>query len=247
MVNIWPQILVVPRLLITDMNISSFSNITASSVYHSRVAPSSNFSRSFEERLATLHNANNLKHTNTCYSKQVADTFSFEKYINARVPTDNYVDGAYLLTRANCSPSLQCQLDYEDLKRAQANSELPAPLGSADDMAYLREHFSGELSDFQVCDAIETMRSMGIMSRYENNRVWGCRLMSVDLEHPVKTGPIEEWTDKFPADSADAPLFHFHTLDDILNWLTQIRKEPVPELEARWLDMLGESPFGAEI
>ena len=230
------------------MNVSLFSNVAGASMYHSRMSPSNNLPHSFGACLAA-QSANNLECTDTHspQGKQATDTFSFEKYINARVPTDNYIDGAYLLTRANCSPPLQCQLDYEDLKRAQANSELPAPLGSADDMAYLREHFSGELSDFQVCDAIETMRSMGIMSRYENNRVWGCRLMSVDLEHPVKTGPIEEWTDKFPADSADAPLFHFHTLDDILNWLTQIRKEPVPELEARWLDMLGESPFGAEI
>ena len=230
------------------MNVSLFSNVAGASMYHSRMSPSNNLPHSFGACLEA-QSANNLERTDrrSPQGNLATDTFSFEKYINARVPTDNYIDGAYLLTRANCSPPLQCQLDYEDLKRAQANSELPAPLGSADDMAYLREHFSGELSDFQVCDAIETMRSMGIMSRYENNRVWGCRLMSVDLEHPVKTGPIEEWTDKFPADSADAPLFHSHTLDDILNWLTQIRKEPVPELEARWLDMLGESPFGAEI
>ena len=231
------------------MNVSLFSNVAGASMYHSRMSPSNNLPHSFGACLAA-QSANNLERTDrrSPQGNQATDTFSFEKYINARVPTDNYIDGAYLLTRANCSPPLQCQLDYEDLKRAQANSELPASLGSTDDdMAYLREHFSGELSDFQVCDAIETMRSMGIMSRYENNRVWGCRLMSVDLEHPVKTGPIEEWTDKFPADSADAPLFHFHTLDDILNWLAQIRKEPVPELEARWLDWLGESPFGAEI
>ena len=231
------------------MNVSLSGNVTGSASYHSCMSPSNNLPHSFGACLAA-QSANNLERTDrrSPQGNLATDTFSFEKYINARVPTDNYIDGAYLLTRANCSPPLQCQLDYEDLKRAQANSELPASLGSTDDdMAYLREHFSGELSDFQVCDAIETMRSMGIMSRYENHRVWGGQLMSVDLEHPVKIGPIEEWTDRFPADSADAPLFHFHTLDDILNWLAQIRKEPVPELEMRWLDWLGESPFGAEI
>ena len=236
------------------MNVSPFKNFASSSVPPFRATPSCNPSRSFEESLAAAQSASNLERTNThsLQANRATDTFSFEKYINARVPTDNYIDGGYLLTEANCPPPLQCKWAYEDLKREQANGELPASLGSAaDNMAYIRAHFSGDISDFQVCDAIEAMYSMGIMSRYEHSMVWGHHHGFIDWKtiryHPVEQGPIEEWTDKFPADSADAPLFHFHTLDDILNWLAQIRKEPVPELEARWLDRLGESPFGAEI
>ena len=235
------------------MNVSLFSNVAGSSVRHSRMSPSNNLPHSFGACLAA-QSANNLERTNTRspQANQAADTFSFEKYINARVPTDNYIDGGYLLTDANCPPPLQCKHDYEDLRQTREYGELPVSPGSAvDNMAYLRARFSGDISDLQVCDAIEAMYSMGIMSRYEHSMVWGHHHGFIDLktlrDHPVEQGPIEDWTDKFPADSADAPLFHFHTLEDILNWLAQIRKEPVPELEAHWLDMLGESPFGAEI
>ena len=63
-------------------------------------------------------------------------------------------------------PGVQIWADYKDWKAQQPPRELPESQGATEEnMAYLREHFTGELSLFQRIDALDTMREMGILTR----------------------------------------------------------------------------------
>ena len=63
-------------------------------------------------------------------------------------------------------PEIQIWADYKDWRSQQLPRELPDSQGvTEENLAYLREHFSGELSLFQRIDALDTMREMGILTR----------------------------------------------------------------------------------
>lgn len=63
-------------------------------------------------------------------------------------------------------PKVQIWADYQNWKAQQPPRKLPEPQGATEEnMAYLRENFTGELSLFQRIDALDTMREMGILTR----------------------------------------------------------------------------------
>lgn len=126
--------------------------------------------------------------------------------------------------------------DYEQWKSGQADSGLPQSLGSEEaDLAWLRERFSGELDAFGVIDAIESMRSMGLIDREERNRIYGIELTVVKVTEFVSCMQIRPagygslWSDRFE----DAPLMEFHSLQDILDWLGHFRKQTSASWELR--------------
>ncbi len=112
--------------------------------------------------------------------------------------------------------------DYRQWKSEQPDPALPQSLGSEEaDLAWLREHFSGELDAFGVIDAIESMRSMGLISREERNSIYGVEITVVRMTELVSCMEIRPvgygtfWCDSFE----NAPLMEFHSLQDILDWL----------------------------
>ncbi len=63
-------------------------------------------------------------------------------------------------------PKVQIWADYQNWKAQQPPRKLPESQGATEEnMAYLRENFTGELSLFQRIDALDTMREMGILTR----------------------------------------------------------------------------------
>lgn len=129
--------------------------------------------------------------------------------------------------------------DYEDWKRKQADSTLPASQGSEeDDLAWLREKFSGELDAFEVIDAIESLYSMGRIDRAERNDIYGITVSVIrvtDINVLTKCVQLPAHYDPYRADGFErAPLMDFHTLDDILEWLKSCRAQPLSVRELQW-------------
>lgn len=132
-------------------------------------------------------------------------------------------DGTY----SGLSRFLTMMGDYKQWKIGQPDSELPRSFGSEEaDLAWLREHFSGGLDAFGVIDAVESMRSMGMIDREERNSIYGIALTVVKVTELVSCMQIRPagygslWDDHFE----DAPLMEFHSLQDILDWLGRFRE-----------------------
>ena len=82
---------------------------------------------------------------------------------SAAIPT--LLSAARDMKNAN-KPEVQIWVDYKEWRSQQPPRKLPDSQGvTEENLAYLREHFSGELSLFQRIDALDTMREMGILTR----------------------------------------------------------------------------------
>ena len=83
------------------------------------------------------------------------------------------------------SPGAQLISDYEDWKKTQPPRELPGSKGlTEENIAYLKENYSGTLSMFGKIDALDTMVEMGIITEREKlEAVMGkIELVAVDPE-----------------------------------------------------------------
>ena len=86
-------------------------------------------------------------------------------------------------------PRLQIWSDYQEWKKQQPAREVPNSQGSNDEnIAFLRENFSGELSMFQRIEAVDTMREMGIITEEQMMKSLGFgvySLYTVDMDNPI--------------------------------------------------------------
>ncbi len=151
----------------------------------------------------------------------------FDKYLHLKVPKN------IVMTRENDPPYRQLMYDYEDWKKTQPELELPDSKGwTEENLAFLREHYSGDLSMFEVVDAVETMYSMGAMSWNEHNWVSNSPMVALS---PDFLG-VHRLADGYDSSEFDngawraSPLVGFFTLDDIFSWLEEFRKEDHPEV-----------------
>lgn len=152
--------------------------------------------------------------------KTVSEDSLFAKWANL-TPTDERFaneDGTYSVV----SRFMAMMEDYEQWKSEQPDATLPQPLGSEEaNYAWLRERFPGELDAFGVIDAIESMRSMGLLSREQRNSIYSIEFTFVRMTEVVSPMQIQpagykpQWLDSFES----APFINFHSLQDIVDWL----------------------------
>ena len=126
------------------------------------------------------------------------------------------------------SPYLQILNDYEDWKSRQPERVLPDSQGATEEnLAYLLENFSGELSLFQRIEAIDTMREMGIITEAQMLDALGLgksSMVAVDPNCTIVAGPLESsrsmelWSSSF----SEHPLANAQYLDDLLEILDRI-------------------------
>ena len=70
--------------------------------------------------------------------------------------------------RNAAEPKIQIMADYRAWKAQQPERVLPDSKGATEEnIAYLLENFTGELSLFQRIEAVDTMREMGILTHNE--------------------------------------------------------------------------------
>lgn len=91
-----------------------------------------------------------------------------------------------------------------------------------EDMAYLRERYSGELNAVEVVRAVRMIYSMGGMTRMEYCAVWGARMTLGDAEG-VPAFPELFSEAELSRTFSDAPISGFRSLDDIFAWLEELR------------------------
>lgn len=97
----------------------------------------------------------------------------YKKYRQGAMVNMNYSEFYQMLRSVDhdgtfTSPQMQLLFDYENWKAARPERHLPDSQGATEEnMAYLKEHFSGNLDIFQKVDAYDTMVEMGIMTKRE--------------------------------------------------------------------------------
>ena len=135
--------------------------------------------------------------------------------------------------RALSSVYMQFVDDYMAWKAKQPELTLPDSQGWAEEnLAFLRELYAGDLSAFEVYDALETMRRMGVISQKEMNATTGNQMIAIDAKAlggfiTCRTNPDsrEAWLRGFD----ETPLVGFRDLEDIFSWVEKFRTEDHPD------------------
>ena len=135
---------------------------------------------------------------------------------------------------------MQFKEDYRAWKAGQPEPALPDSQGwTEENLAFLKERCAGDLSAFEVYDALETMRRMGAISQKEMNYAAGSQLIAIDAKNlsgfvssGIDPNSKEAWLGGFDK----APMVGFRSLDDILSWVENFRAgdhpDAIPRAEA---------------
>ena len=134
-------------------------------------------------------------------------------------------------------PSEFCKLmySYDDWKAQQPAQELPDSKGlTEENIAYLRERYSGTLSWEERVDALETMKEMGIITKEQSEEAMGNRIITIQLirqpdgslkpEHEPEdvvdeTTFAHDWNIAFK----NRPFAQFTNIENILSWVNKIQ------------------------
>ena len=133
----------------------------------------------------------------------------------------NTTGGQFAVIEGKPSPQLQLLIDYDDWKSRQPERVLPDSQGATEEnLAYLLENFSGELSLFQCMEAVDTMREMGILTKEEMYAAFGmpCELVAIEPSCTAVAGPPESSRGMvWPV--FESPLANAKYLDELLEIL----------------------------
>ena len=132
---------------------------------------------------------------------------------------------------------MQFKEDYRAWKAGQPEPALPDSQGwTEENLAFLKERFAGDLSAFEVYDALETMRRMGAISQKEMNYAAGSVMIAIDAKNlsgfvssGIDPNSKEAWLGGFDK----APMVGFRSLDDILSWVENFRTGDHPDVIPR--------------
>nr|WP_325260124.1 hypothetical protein [uncultured Oscillibacter sp.] len=128
---------------------------------------------------------------------------------------------------------MQFEDDYKAWKAQQPELALPDSQGwTEENLAFLKEHYSGDLSAYEVYDVLETMRRMGVISQKEENYASGAVMIVLD---PSEINGVMYYTDQedpsfWLGNFHKTPMVGFHSLDDILSWVEEFRTEEHPDV-----------------
>ena len=95
---------------------------------------------------------------------------AYQRDPNLKMDEASFREIVKSVTGGNCfsSPGSQLLLDYEDWKKTQPPRQLPGSKGMTEEnIAYLKENYSGRLTMFGKIDALDTMVEMGILTEKE--------------------------------------------------------------------------------
>ena len=96
----------------------------------------------------------------------------------------------------------------------------------------MKEHYAGDLSAFEVYDALETMRRMGVISQKEENYATGSTMIAIDpsdINQCIIVRDSADPRDLWLGGFHKAPMAGFRDLEDILSWVEEFRTEDHPD------------------
>lgn len=137
-------------------------------------------------------------------------------------------------THESLSPYVLMMEDYRKWAAQQPPRILPESRGETEEnLAWLRERYSGELSLFQRIEALQTLRDMGIFSQEQYLDAMGLRAIDVQMVQidpaqgstaKVEPGPVDwrslmvdQWLERFR--DQQTLLAESRTLDDLFAFL----------------------------
>lgn len=154
---------------------------------------------------------------------------AFDKYLDVdrqrqlmrELPPGRMLDSVYM----------QFRDDYRAWKAQRPEAVLPDSQGwTGENLAYLQEHYAGDLSAFEIYDALDTMKELGIPSEKGLRCAEGATMVRLDLKGGVfqtSVDPDSEaaWLHGFD----EAPMAGFHRLEDLLSWAKDFREDDYPD------------------
>lgn len=150
----------------------------------------------------------------------------------------------------SASPVIRLQAQYDRWKAQlpqQEAANLPDSTGlTEENIAYLKEHYSGELTWMEREDALNVMQEMGIISgpqkfsAHSGSDDWFCLRLGDDAQCEAELNrmynrmsqhsPLErDWNVLFEG----KPIASFLTIDDILEWAKGLPEETLDPLRCR--------------
>lgn len=127
---------------------------------------------------------------------------------------------------------LQFMSDYREWKARRTEEELPESKGRTEEnLAFLRERYAGDdLSAYEIYDALDAMKKMGIISEKAANCAAGSYMVRVDLKSGIyQTNADPDSRGAWLHGFDEAPMIGFHSLDDMLSWAEEFREEDHPD------------------
>ena len=119
-------------------------------------------------------------------------------------------------------------------KAGQPELALPEAQGwTEENLAFLKEHYAGDLSAFEAYDALETMRRMGVISQKEENYATGSTMIAIDpsdINQCIIVRDSADPRDLWLGGFHKAPMAGFRDLEDILSWVEEFRTEDHPDV-----------------
>lgn len=154
---------------------------------------------------------------------------AFDKYLDVdrqrqlmrELPPGRMLDSVYM----------QFMDDYRAWKARQPEAILPDSQGwTEENLTFLRERYAGELSAFEIYDALDAMEKLGILSEKGKTSAVGNRDVRMELKGGVyAAGTDPDSTAAWLRGFDEAPMVGFCGLDDILSWAKDFREDDWPD------------------
>ena len=131
------------------------------------------------------------------------------------------------------SAYLTLMYSYDAWKEKQPPKDLPDSWGPTEEnLAFLKDHYSGDLSWEERVDALKTMRQLGVITEEQEDKAMGVKCTRGTLEEimpilkeQVKYAMKEDLAylrGGWDACFQDRPIGSFKTADDLFSWLDNL-------------------------
>ena len=123
------------------------------------------------------------------------------------------------------SPYVQIWCDYKDWKSQQPERILPDTQGATEEnLAYLLENFTGELSMFHCIEVVDTMREMGIITKEQMNVALGFGKSGwVEGDTSIVVGELESGR-RIDSSVSEHPRLNARYLDELFEILDRLQR-----------------------
>ena len=126
---------------------------------------------------------------------------------------------------------MQFKDDYRAWKAGQPEAILPDSQGwTEENLTFLQKRYAGDLSAFEIYDALDAMKELGILSEKGLRCAEGTTMVRLDMKSGVFQTSVDPdskaaWLHGFD----EAPMAGFHRLEDLLSWAKDFREDDYPD------------------
>lgn len=126
---------------------------------------------------------------------------------------------------------MQFMDDYRAWKAGQPEAILPDFQGwTEENLAFLQGRYAGDLSAFEIYDALDAMKELGILSEKGLRCAEGTTMVRLDMKGGVLQTSADPdskaaWLHGFD----EAPMVGIRSLEDILSWAKNFQEDDYPD------------------